>query len=126
MPKTEKLIDGLIGNRPCRFKISEGNPVNIVSSDEYMKLLALKLNFRTNELVQLQLQTTDSNTEFKFKGILATHLRLMNGKPQYANFYIREGNEDFVTITKELAEKLKVQKINPSVNAAPKLSSQSQ
>lgn len=100
--ENEMHHDCTIGGIPSRFKINQSISINIINSAEYEKLVKKEFEVQTYDIMPMVV------CNMNFEGAFSAQVKVGNRNSKYASFYLREGREELVMITKKLADRLKV------------------
>lgn len=94
-----KFHECVVGGRNVKFMVDQNSPINVMSLTLFKKLQKENFLFFTTDMVPTNLG------EFILVGQHVSKLAF-NNKSEYINFSVREGTENFVMISKNMANKL--------------------
>lgn len=95
----EKTYDCLVGGKAVKLTIDKKVALNIMSHTQFKKLTDAKFKTCTVDMVPMQ------SGKLSLLGHFSSKIEI-NNLVQYINFSVRKGSEDFVLITKKMADSL--------------------
>lgn len=95
----EKNYDCLVGGKAVKLTIDKNMSLNIMSDTLYKKLIDAKCKTCTTDMVPMQ------TGKLSLLGHFSSKIEI-NNLVQYINLSVRKGSEDFILITKKMADSL--------------------